>query len=186
MDYEKKYKNALEWARQVMTGETGFIQKEVEEVFPELKKSGDEIRKEIISALKNANYKGVYDKHLTWLEKQGEKATDEMIETFRTEYEKGRADAIAEMQGKHKPAWSKEDEKIYQSIMDDTVLENQLNDKQTNWLRDIKYRYFPQPQNRWKPSEEQLNNILDVLSFDNCTPKRRELLKSLYDDLNKL
>lgn len=37
-----------------------------------------------------------------------------------------------------------------------------------------------------KPSEEQLNNILNVLSFDNCTPKRRELLKSLYDDLKKL
>lgn len=41
--------------------------------------------------------------------------------------------------------WSEEDEKIYQSIMDDTVQENQLNSNQTNWLRDIKYRYFPQP-----------------------------------------
>lgn len=38
----------------------------------------------------------------------------------------------------------------------------------------------------WKPSEEQLNNILDILSFDNCTPKRQELLKSLYEQLKNL
>jgi hypothetical protein len=42
-------------------------------------------------------------------------------------------------------AWSEEDERIYQSIMDDTLQENQLNGEQTNWLKDIKYRYFPQP-----------------------------------------
>ena len=41
--------------------------------------------------------------------------------------------------------WSEEDKRIYQSIMDDTVQENQLDDKQTKWLSDIKYRYFPQP-----------------------------------------
>jgi hypothetical protein len=29
--------------------------------------------------------------------------------------------------------------------MDDTLQENQLNGEQTNWLKDIKYRYFPQP-----------------------------------------
>jgi hypothetical protein len=40
-------------------------------MFPELKESeGEKIRKEIISALKYANYKGVYDKHIAWLEKQ--------------------------------------------------------------------------------------------------------------------
>ena len=43
------------------------------DIFPELAESEDEqIRKEIISALKNANYKGVYNKHLAWLEKQNE------------------------------------------------------------------------------------------------------------------
>lgn len=52
------------------------------------------------------------------------------------------------------------------------------------WLQSIQDR--AQPQNTWKPSEEQLNNILDVLSFDNCTPKRQELLISLYEQLKKL
>jgi len=51
-------------------------------------------------------------------------------------------------------AWSEEDERIYQSIMDDSVQENQLNDKQTNWLRDIKYRYFPQPKHAWSEEDE--------------------------------
>ena len=78
MDYKKKYKNALEWARQVMNGETGFIRKEVEEVFPELKESEDEkIRKALIKyysfdknggshALDNITPKQI----VVWLEKQ--------------------------------------------------------------------------------------------------------------------
>jgi hypothetical protein len=70
-----------------------------------------------------------------------------------------------------KPAWSEEDERIYQSIMDDTVQENQLNDKQTNWLRDIKYRYFTQPKQEWSEEDEEmivcLNNFLDELAEEN-------------------
>ena len=42
-------------------------------------------------------------------------ANEEMIETLRTEYEKGRADAIAEMQ----KGWSEEDERICRSIVAD-------------------------------------------------------------------
>lgn len=59
--------------------------------------------------------------------------------------------------------WSKEDEKIYQSIMDDTVQENQLDGKQTDWLSDIKYRYFPQPQQEWSEEDEEiLNRVFDA------------------------
>lgn len=38
--------------------------------------------------------------------------------------------------------WSEEDERIYQSIIDDTVQENQLDSKQIDWLKNIKYRNF--------------------------------------------
>lgn len=41
------------------------------------------------------------------------------------------------------PAWSEEDEMIYQSIMDDTVQENQLDDKQILWLKSLKERVQP-------------------------------------------
>ena len=65
--------------------------------------------------------------------------------------------AWLEKQGEQKPTWSEEDEKIYQSIMDDTVQENQLNSNQTNWLRDIKYRYFPQPKQEYSEEDEKKN-----------------------------
>lgn len=61
--------------------------------------------------------------------------------------------------------WSEEDEKIYQSIMDDTVQENQLNDKQTNWLRDIKYRYFPQSKQEWSENEEEVDFFIEDVKF---------------------
>lgn len=92
MDYEKKYKDALENMRKFRDAlsnceETDLwvlkkeIVKDIEYYFPELKESEDDrIRKEIISALKYANHNGVYDKHLAWLEKQGEKPQVEAIE----------------------------------------------------------------------------------------------------------
>lgn len=76
MDYEKKYKNALEWAIHVMNGKTGFIRKEMEKIFPELKENEDDdekIRKEIIDFIKKRNRSGCdydYDKWIAWLEKQ--------------------------------------------------------------------------------------------------------------------
>lgn len=74
MNYEQKYKAALGWMQGLYNGLHGKTKEEAETYFPELKESEDEkLRKEIISALKWANHKGVYDKHIAWLEKQGEK-----------------------------------------------------------------------------------------------------------------
>ena len=76
MDYKKKYENALEWARQVLNGECGFIRKEVEEVFPELKESeGERIRKDILAFIRREGQyidKYKWHKWIAWLEKQGE------------------------------------------------------------------------------------------------------------------
>ena len=86
--------------------------------------------------------------------------------------------------------WSEEDERIYQSIMDDTVQENQLDRKQIDWIRDIKYRYFSQTQNTWKPSDEQLYFLhwlaTNVLTNGEVEKKASEVLESLYNDLKKL
>lgn len=162
MDYEKKYKNALEWSRQVMNGETGFIRKEVEEIFPELKESEDEkVRKKLLALIewsKSYAASGITANEakemIAWVEKKGEKdvrqkfledllvaddihqmsvndamvkeaknkaiealskfgiskllglekqgeqkpTDEEMKAILRTEYEKGRADAMAEVQ----------------------------------------------------------------------------------------
>lgn len=78
MDYEKMYKDALERAIYVKENTDSVGAKDVSDVieyiFHGLKESEDEkIMKEIISALKFANVKGVYDKHIALLEKQGER-----------------------------------------------------------------------------------------------------------------
>jgi len=92
-----------------------------------------------------------------------------------------------------KQRWSEEDEKIYQSIMDDTVQENQLNGEQTDWLRDIKYRCFPQPQNTWKPSDEQIKALLKLEEMHVLEHEKNQenahlymVIKSLKEQLLKL
>ena len=72
-DYKKKYEDALERAKSAVKecgNNLGRI-KMIESIFPdELMGNEDErTRKEIISALKYANHKGIYDKHIAWLEK---------------------------------------------------------------------------------------------------------------------
>ena len=142
MDYKEKVIALLN------SQELSKEQKEkLESIFPELSESEDErIRKALVDTFKfydspmNSPYLVDISKKdiLAWLEKQK-----------------------IEKQGKQKPAeWSEEDEKIYQSIMDDTVQENQLNSNQTNWLRDIKYRYFPQPKQKWSEEDEKILNYL--------------------------
>ena len=76
MDNEKKYKLIVGKIKKAyLYAQTDSTKAVLEDILPELRESeGERIRKEIISALKYANHKGVYDKHLAWLEKQGNKS----------------------------------------------------------------------------------------------------------------
>ena len=75
MDYEKKYKEALELARvAAFNGHQSLM----EGIFPELKESEDEkTRKEIIYYLKNQPAQTIgtsqYESWIAWLKKQGKK-----------------------------------------------------------------------------------------------------------------
>lgn len=85
MDYEQKYKQALNWMASLYDGLHGKTKEEAETYFPELKEIEDErIRKEIIPALKWANHKDVYDKHIAWLEKQ--ESVGEIVERCKTSW----------------------------------------------------------------------------------------------------
>ena len=82
---------------------------DIEGAFPELVESEDEvIRKALLNEFIHLQSKGYKfaglegEEIVAWLEKQSEEARNIAL---RTEYEKGNADAIAEMQ---KPAWSDE------------------------------------------------------------------------------
>lgn len=80
MDYEKKYKEALERAKRMMS------QKEIEYLFPELKESEDEkTRKELMDFIyvtcfpvKDLKKK---ERFLDWLEKRGEQKSAENVES---------------------------------------------------------------------------------------------------------
>ena len=87
MDYNEKYKRALERAKKLY--EQGTITESLGYVFPELQESEDEkIRKELIEHIK-ANKEADYvlfkkfspDDVIAWLEKQGEKKLIENVET---------------------------------------------------------------------------------------------------------
>ena len=87
MNYEKKYKDALERAKEIHRNEDEK-RFDMEWLFPELKENENErIRKEIIRILKGEmRYvsKEDTDKYIAWLEKQSEKLdADEVIEWLK-------------------------------------------------------------------------------------------------------
>ena len=80
MDYEKKYKDALEKLKPKMNDINDIIisREDFEEIFPELKESeGEKIRKEIINYFRCQSKdepcrKTTHEKWIAWLEKQGD------------------------------------------------------------------------------------------------------------------
>ena len=90
MDYEKKYKEALNWMKDVYPTLEGATKEDAEHYFPELKESEDErIRKWIIDDIKynmnnetlnNSEYKKKAEKAIAWLEKQGEQKPANKVE----------------------------------------------------------------------------------------------------------
>lgn len=84
MDYEKKYKEALEWMQSLYDGLHGATKEDAEHYFPELKESEDErIKREIIDFLRLPHHqfagKRDHEKWIAWLEKQGEQKPDDNV-----------------------------------------------------------------------------------------------------------
>lgn len=106
-----------------------------------------------------------------------DKPTDkDMKEVLRTEYEKGRADAITEM----KIAWSEEDERMCQAILNEY---KSMENTKRNWLKSLKDRV--QPQKQWKPSKEQLTTLLNASNGCYLNGKEQIVLRDLYSELTK-
>ena len=116
MNYEKKYKEALEKARQFserpLEEDSSTI---VEYIFPELKESEDErIRKAVIEMIHDTpnieceeNYNVRKEDVIAWLEKQGTSYTKRDVDDAFVE---GMAFAKDELEKQcEKPAWSEED-----------------------------------------------------------------------------
>lgn len=129
MNYEEKYKEALEKARIYRNHliETGDNTNEIEYIFPELINEDERIREEILSVVKQFNKNTTlcgknydYNKWIAWLEKQGEEKvysvwvggyeindyylTEKEAKKLTREYkENGYDDIIIEKQGEQKP-----------------------------------------------------------------------------------
>ena len=85
MDYEKKYKNALEAIKKLQEANPSDegIQNWVNDNFPELKESEDErIRKEIIEYIKTGTY---HKDWIAWLEKQKSVDENKIIKRIKTD-----------------------------------------------------------------------------------------------------
>lgn len=109
---------------------------------------------------------------------------EDMKEALRTEYEKGRADAIAQMQKE----WSEEDECYMAECINAIATKDgwsfEEKRKTKHWLKHLKDRV--QPQNTWKPSDDQMHAFEQVYDWYNKDFVPSETLTSLYDDLKKL
>lgn len=87
MDYERKYKEALEWMQSLYSGLHGATKEEAEKYFPELKDSEDErIVKCLLNYFNHVRYNGLdlkgtdVDEVIVWLEKQSKRlGADEVI-----------------------------------------------------------------------------------------------------------
>lgn len=147
------------------------IRTALDTVIPELKESeGERIRERLIAFLSQC--KALYgdsfqqfglniDEALAWVEKQGEQ----------------------------KPAWSEEDEEIHRKCICAMRAsacgfpeEEKFVEQVDNWFKSLKKRYT------WKPSEEQMELIKDIVFKDRRKITRKELaiFHSIYNDLKKL
>ena len=175
MEYEKKYNEALERARDFHDGPTANVVTRtfLEQVFPELRESKDErIRKwllECVENLSDGNFIEVSKQDvLFYLEKQKEQKPAERIEDsvkFEEGFKAGRESGLRDGQkyvlnnldsyGLYKPAeWSEEDEKRIDAICEllentSAIHPNHSRRKLIIWLKSLR------PQPHWKPGEEQ-------------------------------
>lgn len=194
----RAYDEALEKARKLCAYPTtkSFIS-DLQGLFPELKESEDErIVKELLTFFRESIHGGhiltnkEYDSWIAWLEKQGKQGKDILEDAILDGNEDGLiAETIRyknEKQGEQKPAWSEEDEKMLQGIWDE-ILANKHDakeyewktyDKFLNWLKSLT------PQNRWKPSDEQIRCLKEVTLHRSLwglpDPTLNELLSDLY------
>lgn len=168
MDYEKKYKEALEKARNIVNSiNVGLIGKDsFEVVFPELAESEDEkIRKDIVFYIA-AHHKddGEKARWLYWLEKQGLK--------FKV------GDLIINKDGNGKVKQILEATNSGYTTNDGfAIREIYEKNYRTCEIKDIC---------QWKPSDEQLKALQGVYDWYMSHYPQNKEFESLFDDLLKL
>ena len=88
-----------------------------------------------------------------------------------------------------KPVWNKEDERIYRGLHN-LIYSTQYCDSRkelSDFLDSLKDRVQLQPQAQWKPSDEQMDALVEALSLaKNCGEEWAFDIRTLYEQLKKL
>ena len=214
MDYEKKYKEALEKARlsRLQLLDIGEEATEIEYIFPELKESKDERIKKAITHILYENYtdaaviEGVeISEIVAWLEKQGDynrlvKEIKERKELISKEKKKatssvdrlslgGRIAALEELLAFTKGKQS--EQKPVWSKEDEKMLGKCIDAASGYYSPEDKEQMKEwlkslKPQNHWKPTDEQMEDFKLAMVFLEDYGYTTGNIKSLYEQLKKL
>lgn len=180
MDYEKKYKEALERARKLL-GDlhncgVQVVTKDVEAIFPELAESEDEkIRKELktlflgwINGENPPLLAEPCNRYIAWLEKQGKESTilKDQIESLQAALvAKEEAWKIKVEKLQKSVEWGEEDSNKLHEVIHrlehlDHFWNKPIDDNLINWLKSLR----PQPKQEFdKEDQETLRFILEDL-----------------------
>lgn len=166
------------------------VKKELENIFPELAESEEERIKEKIIATIYLYYGEPLEEEakemIAWLEKKIEQKEDnppfndpKYLDGFDTGRE------VQKIFDEQKPTeWSEEDEMMIKFALTYFRKVGATEDSDIiKWLKSLKDRVQPQPKQKWKPSEEQMENLSRAC---NGGTYRISLLMDLYQDLKKL
>lgn len=194
-NYEQKYKELIEKLQTAKEKSGGYtFSSVIDAILLELKESEDErIRKEIIQSIQDNMCVIHKDKCIAWLEKQGEQnhawsEEDELMikdaihwinefqKSNRCKDENDMQNSVTcenwlkslqdRVQLQPKQEWSEEDERIYQSIVDDTVQENQLDSNQLAWIKSLKDRVLPQSKQEWNEVSDSMIEGIKIAILD--------------------
>lgn len=211
MDYEKKYREALERANIAYKDEDRHLKATLKRIFPELKESEDErIRKSIINLVIKSAQNGGMALHkwesqqmIAWLEKQGE---DKPVDKIEPKFKVG--DTIYYNSfGKVKSMIVSNvitdgtDNPMYEDANGDAVFEKDLVKQTLVWseeddtffkaivrgIENIKYisENVKKARYNWKPSDYQLEALESAT--ENCAySEYQDCLKELIVELKKL
>ena len=197
MDYEKKYKEALERARiyrdNAKAVEEYSAVARYENIFPELRENEDEkIRKEIIEYLTVTREKDLVghperQRWITYLEKKKEQKPKNILtddDSLQTAYLKGQTDVIEDpkaygLQKEQNPAeWSEEDKDYYDTIVRKLEVigdDSGLSSNQIKFLRE----HCPLHRSEWSEEDETIiEGACSALEIHGHT-KLASMLKSL-------
>jgi hypothetical protein len=175
MDYERKYKEALERAKEIIECSKNPGSKEVRMVlsfFPELRENEDErIRKELLDIAKTLGK----SEWIAWLEKQGEPPKHDVCDNCD---QQGNCVSpccvkLVEKNSEQKPAeWSNDYERYISYILtncmhyaeevgyveekNNSIIHQQAKD----WLKALKERVQSQPKQEWSKEDEEISKAI--------------------------